>query len=139
VDSRAELRDCEVPTKEIVREALQYYPNADLSYDDWIRIAFALYAGLGDAGRDIWEDWSAGSSKNDPETTAKKWPSFASVRGITIKTLYYFPFKAVGDGAISAQALLLPIIPVHAPLQACRRSGLSPANCRKLSIERKTL
>jgi hypothetical protein len=91
--SRAGLSDCRVPTKDIVREALQYYPNADLSYDDWIRVGFALYAGLGDAAQDLWEDWSAGSSKNDPETTAKKWPSFASVRSVTIKTLYFFAFQ----------------------------------------------
>jgi putative DNA primase/helicase len=85
--------NCVAPTKDIVRDALKFYRNDDLSYDDWIRIGFVLYSAFGDEGRDIWEDWSAESSKNDPEETAKKWPSFATVRGITIKTLYYHAFQ----------------------------------------------
>jgi putative DNA primase/helicase len=85
--------NCQTPTKDVVREALRYCRNDDLSYGDWIRIGFALYAGLGDGGRDIWEEWSAQYSTNDPEETAKKWPSFASARSISIKTLCYYAFR----------------------------------------------
>jgi hypothetical protein len=88
--SRAGTIHCEAPTKDIVREALKFYPNNDLPYDDWIRIGFALYSAFGDGGQDIWEQWSAGYSKNDPEVTTKKWSSFCSVRNITIKTLYFY-------------------------------------------------
>ncbi|MGE3743604.1 MAG: PriCT-2 domain-containing protein [Geminicoccaceae bacterium] len=76
-------------SRELVLEALAHVGNDDLPYDEWIRIGFALYHGLGDAGRDVWEDWSAQSSKNDPAATAAKWPSFAQARNITVATLFW--------------------------------------------------
>ena len=77
------------PSRETVAEALSHVPNADLAYDEWIRIGFALYAGLGSEGRDLWENWSAQSSKNDPPFTADKWETFAGVRSISIGTLFW--------------------------------------------------
>lgn len=62
---------------------------SDLDYDEWVRIGFALSDGLGDAGRDLWESWSAKSPKNDAPFTAQKWPSFAQNRKITIATLFW--------------------------------------------------
>lgn len=79
----------QAPSREVVLEALAHVGNDDLSYDEWIRVGFALYHGLGDAGRDAWEEWSAQSSKNDPAVTADKWPSFAQARNITVGTLFW--------------------------------------------------
>ena len=79
----------EKPSREIVVEALAHIPNNDLPYDEWIRVGFALYDGLGDAGRDLWEDWSAQSAKNDAAVTARKWPSFAQGHTITVGTLFW--------------------------------------------------
>jgi hypothetical protein len=79
----------EKPSREIVAEALARVPNDDLPYDEWIRVGFALHHGLGDAGRDLWENWSAQSTKNDPALTAAKWPSFAQGRSITVGTLFW--------------------------------------------------
>ncbi len=79
----------QAPSREVVLEALAHVGNDDLSYDEWIRVGFALYQGLGDAGRDAWEEWSAQSSKNDPAVTADKWPSFAQARNITVGTLFW--------------------------------------------------
>jgi hypothetical protein len=101
-ESRAERKEIErngrllaglgakdAPSRETVAEALGHTPNDDMPYDDWIRIGFALYQGLGDAGRDLWEGWSAQSAKNDPALTAAKWPSFAQGRSITVGTLFW--------------------------------------------------
>lgn len=77
------------PSREIVAEALGHIPNDDLPYDEWIRVGLALYSALGSEGRDLWEGWSAGSSKNEPQYTAEKWESFAGVRSITIGTLFW--------------------------------------------------
>ncbi len=85
----AGLNSREKPSREIVAEALGHVPNDDLPYDEWIRVGFALYHGLGEAGRDLWEDWSAQSAKNDPSPTAAKWPSFAQGRSITVGTLFW--------------------------------------------------
>jgi putative DNA primase/helicase len=71
----AALRDGDKPSLEIVSDALiNYIPN-NMEYDEWIRMGFALYHGLGDGGRDLWQRWSAQSHKNDPDLTARKWPS----------------------------------------------------------------
>jgi hypothetical protein len=82
------------PSRERVEELLAYIPN-DRSYDDWVNIGFAIYDALSAGGCDIWEKWSATSEKNEPDFTAKKWPSFApekrsaNKRAITYKTLYW--------------------------------------------------
>jgi hypothetical protein len=91
---RDAFHQAEKPSPERVSELLDHIPN-DKSYDRWVAIGFAIYDALGDAGRDLWEKWSAESKKNDPEFTAAKWPSFAKrpadknkVR-ITYRTLFF--------------------------------------------------
>ena len=74
-------------TVEAVTAALAFVPNDDLHYDDWIRIGHALKGGLGEAGRPLFEAWSAGSSKDVPATTAKAWRSFRPNR-IGAGTIY---------------------------------------------------
>lgn len=85
----AALHDNEKPNRDMVAAALDHLPN-DLDYDTWVKIGFAIYEGLGDAGKDLWERWSAKSSKNDPAFTARKWPSFAQGRSVTVGTLFWF-------------------------------------------------
>jgi putative DNA primase/helicase len=74
---------------EMVREALSFIPNDDLDYDSWVKIGLALYSGLGEAGRQLWEEWSAQSGKNDGAFTADKWPSFAVARSVSIGTVFW--------------------------------------------------
>jgi uncharacterized protein (DUF927 family) len=78
----------EKPNRHVIADALDHIPN-DMDYDEWISIGFALYDGLGDSGRDLWEKWSAQSPKNDPRLTARKWTSFASGNSITVGTLFW--------------------------------------------------
>jgi putative DNA primase/helicase len=83
------FRDGEQQSREKISDALDHISN-DLNYDDWIRIGHALYHGLGDGGRDLWEKFSAKYPKNDPKITREKWPTFANGRSITIATLFHF-------------------------------------------------
>jgi putative DNA primase/helicase len=53
----ANVDNNEKPSREKIADALNHVVN-DLDYDDWINIGFALYDGLGDSGRDLWESWS---------------------------------------------------------------------------------
>lgn len=85
----AGLKRNQAPSRELVEEAVAHIPNDDLPYDDWIKVGLALYAALGPDGRDLWEGWSARADKNDPEYTAEKWDSFASVRSVTVGTLFW--------------------------------------------------
>lgn len=101
-ESRAERREIErkgfkaagigrdaTPSRETVAEALAHIPNDDIPYDDWIRVGLALHAALGTQARDLWEDWSAQSNKNEAAFTAGKWDTFADVRRITVGTLFW--------------------------------------------------
>jgi hypothetical protein len=85
----AGLKRNQVPSRELVEEAVSHIPNDDLSYDDWIKVGLALYAALGSEGRDLWESWSAQAEKNDPPYTAEKWDGFAGVRSVTVGTLFW--------------------------------------------------
>ena len=75
-------------TPEAVADALRYIANADLSYDDWVRIGMAIKGALGDAGGYLFADWSASSSKNVADTTARAWDSFRPT-SIGAGTLYH--------------------------------------------------
>lgn len=74
---------------DLVKEALTYIPNSDLDYDLWLRVGFAIHSGLGDAGYDIWIEWSQSSSKDNPAYTAKTWGHFKRDGGISIGTLFH--------------------------------------------------
>ncbi len=78
------------PSKDLVEEALRYLPNNDLPYDKWYRVGLSIHArDLGEEGRDLWEQWSATSAKNDPAITSAKYSSFSDVHTITVGTLFY--------------------------------------------------
>jgi hypothetical protein len=74
---------------ERIRDALERLGNADLHYDDWIRIGHALKAELpGGDGLAIWEWWSSLSPKNSPRVTRQKWATFAP-RSVSTGTIYW--------------------------------------------------
>jgi hypothetical protein len=84
VSAVAELRG----TPEAIADALRFIPNADLDYDNWVRIGMALKGALGEDGWDLFAAWSATSSKDVPETTAKTWGSLKPER-IGAGTIYH--------------------------------------------------
>jgi putative DNA primase/helicase len=90
-------------SRAVVADALSHVPNADLDYDEWIKIGFSLYAALGAGGRDLWENWSAKSGKNDPAYTSQKWSSFAGGRS-TIGTLFWHAQRNGWVGTETQQA-----------------------------------
>jgi hypothetical protein len=79
----------EPPDEELIKAALAVFPSD--TYDDWIRIAGALYHGLGDAGYSLFIDWSKkSSSKFNQSECDRKWqkeaPKFTEV---TLATILY--------------------------------------------------
>jgi Primase C terminal 2 (PriCT-2)/Bifunctional DNA primase/polymerase, N-terminal len=80
-------------TPDAIAEALHYIPNADLDYDSWIRIGMALKGALAEAGRELFEIWSATSTKDVPEFTAKTWASLKPER-IGAGTIYHHALAA---------------------------------------------
>ncbi|MCC0808855.1 hypothetical protein FPV16_22070 [Methylobacterium sp. W2] len=84
----AGIKSGEKPDRETIADALSHVPN-DFDYDGWVRIGFALYDGLGEGGRDLWENWSATSPNDNAGFTSRKWHSFAGGRSVTIATLLW--------------------------------------------------
>lgn len=59
-----------------INKTLSYVPNADLEYDEWLKVGMALKDELGASGFSVWDAWSAQSSKYDPSVMRSKWDSF---------------------------------------------------------------
>ena len=71
-----------------IRDALQYVGGAD-DRDTWLRVGMALKAELGDAGRNLWDEWSVSSSKYEERGQNTAWDSFKRDDGITIATVFH--------------------------------------------------
>jgi len=72
-----------------VAAALERIGNADMHYDDWIRVGHAIKAALpGGDGQRLWEWWSSLSAKNDPRLTARKWATF-NPHSVSAGTIFY--------------------------------------------------
>jgi len=80
-------------TLDAARTALSYIPSDEAS--TWIRMGFALVDEFGEAGRDVWMDWSSRAANFNESDARTRWKSLArqtSVGGgkpITIATLIY--------------------------------------------------
>jgi len=77
----------DVPDLAVVRDALRYIPNDNRQI--WCNVGMALSDAFGDAGREVWAEWSASSAKYDAADQEKNWHSFAPGGGITIRTLFH--------------------------------------------------
>jgi hypothetical protein len=82
----------QIGTLPAVEAALAWLPNAELDYDSWMRIGMALKGSLGDAGADLFADWSAQAAKDVPAATAKAWASFKPDR-IGAGTIYHLAME----------------------------------------------
>jgi hypothetical protein len=71
--------------------ALRVIP-ADIDYLDWFRIGCAIYAALGDAGLDHFDEWSREAPSKYPGDRAiqDKWRECAKTRSIREDTVYWF-------------------------------------------------
>jgi hypothetical protein len=85
--STAGLKNNDPANLDQVEEVLRHVSSD--GYDDWVRVGLALYHEFGDAGRTVWERWSANSSKYDPKSMDAKWRSFANVRTIGVGTVFW--------------------------------------------------
>ena len=82
----------QVGTLPAIEAALEWLPNEELDYDSWMRIGMALKGALGEAGADLFADWSALAAKDVPAATAKAWASFKPDR-IGAGTIYHLAME----------------------------------------------
>ncbi len=76
------------PDIERARSALSHL-SPDCSRDTWVRLAMSLKNGFGDAGFEIWDEWSSSSEKYRASDAKATWKSINSDGNVTIGTLYY--------------------------------------------------
>jgi hypothetical protein len=82
----------QIGTLPAIASALECLPNAELDYDSWMRIGMALKGALGEAGGNLFADWSAQAAKDVSATTAKAWASFKPDR-IGAGTIYHLAME----------------------------------------------
>jgi hypothetical protein len=85
-------------------------------YNTWIAVGQAL-AELGNAGRELWIEWSKGSDKFDKDVCTAKWATFhADTEGRTMGSLFYWANEDDPNGtadprpAIDISTLDLPTV-----------------------------
>lgn len=74
-------------TADVVRDALSFIPP-DIGHDDRVRVAFAVFDGIGDAGADLWLDWAGKRGNPDPSEDRATWKSARKRGPVKVGTLF---------------------------------------------------
>lgn len=74
-------------TLDRMRDALGSIPSDDR--DLWIRMAMAVKAEHGDAGFDVWDEWSQQGEKYDPQDSRDVWKSIREAGKVTAGSLFH--------------------------------------------------
>jgi hypothetical protein len=106
----------------LARDALRFYPDDDLHFDDWLEILMALRQ-LDEPGRALCHEWSERANVYDPDDLDRRWDSarggdegFTSGAGlVTIATL----FKRARDAGWPGPA----VSGLHYPVDYRERRG----------------
>lgn len=69
------------------RAALAYVPNHER--ETWVRMGMALKAEFGEAGLDLWDEWSQGAESYNAADARAVWKSISEGGAITIASLYH--------------------------------------------------
>ncbi|XWN29916.1 MAG: PriCT-2 domain-containing protein [Devosia sp.] len=85
-----------------VDEALKAVANKDLPYDQWVAVGMALHHQFdgADTGFQLWDEWSATSTKYHAGETAKRWRSFAADLTRTKPTTFATVLKWAADAGV---------------------------------------
>lgn len=70
-----------------VRAALAAIPADD--YGTWVDMAFALKSGLGDAGFELWDEWSRTAANYNERAARTTWRSAKETGGKTLASLFW--------------------------------------------------
>ena len=71
-----------------IRVALAVIPSDN--YFVWLYSGAAIYDALGDAGYELFDEWSQGSSKYQPRACARKWCDCRKMRSIKVATIFWY-------------------------------------------------
>lgn len=74
-------------TLDLVEDALSYIPP-DIGHEDRVRVAFAVFDGLGSAGADAWKAWAGRRKDASTSEDAATWKSSCKKGKIKVGTLF---------------------------------------------------
>ena len=74
---------------EKISTAMDFIPNGDLHYDDWVYVAHAIKGSCGEDGNDLFHKWSQTSAKYEPAETERLWKSIGTVTTIGAGSVFY--------------------------------------------------
>ena len=93
-------------THDDVRAALDCIPS-DIGHDERVRLAFAVFDGIGDAGADLWHEWAARRSNPNEAEDRATWKSAHKPGPVKVATLFGIA-KAHGYTRKAVQASAQP-------------------------------
>ena len=70
-----------------IESALSFIPSDDR--ETWIAMGMAVKSELGEAGFDVWDEWSRAADNYNPRSSRASWRGFRPVGGITAGTLFH--------------------------------------------------
>lgn len=63
--------------------------DPSMPHDDWVRVGMALHDWDPSKGLELWEKWSIEGKNYDEGETEKRWGSFKTDHGVTLRTINY--------------------------------------------------
>lgn len=73
-----------------IHAILGHIQNADVHYDDWIKVGMAIHDATHGEGFQMWDEWSMQSAKYNPQMMDQRWHSFGkSANPVRIGTLFH--------------------------------------------------
>lgn len=111
-------------TLDLAAEALSYIPP-DVERDAWVRAAMALKSEFGDAGFDVWAQWSAASEGYSATEARATWRSIQAAGRVKIGSLFALAkehgFRFPKDGAAAPAPEPSPEAQAHAAARQRQR------------------
>ena len=124
-------------THDDVRAALDCIPS-DIGHDERVRLAFAVFDGIGDAGADLWHEWAARRSNPNEAEDRATWKSAHKPGPVKVATLFGIA-KAHGYTRKAAQASAQPPSADELKAQAkARRDVADREQAERQELQHKT-
>lgn len=105
--------DLDADIRYVVRWLMEHRIDITQGYDNWVRLGFALSAGLGEAGRDLFHQLSSLNEEYNPTECDKQYTAclHGKGQGVSVRTFFHM----AGEAGFDLRALALEKIVKELP------------------------